>query len=36
MKFLNCSHLSLLQVGQLRKLTRDTGVALILLITAKL
>lgn len=24
------------QVGQLRKLTRDTGVALILLITAKL
>lgn len=36
LSFLNCSHLSLLQVGQLRKLTRDTGVALILLITAKL
>lgn len=33
---LNYSHPSLLQVGQLRKLTRDTGVALILLITAKL
>lgn len=28
--------LLLWQVGQLRKLTRDTGVALILLITAKL